>query len=66
MNKNVPTILGKITSAMADLNINIANMNNRSKGDYAYTLLDIDSDVDEGQLKKSLKVEGVINVRVLK
>lgn len=66
MNKNVPTILGKITSSMADLNINISNMNNRSKGDYAYTLLDIDSDVDEGQLKKSLKVEGVINVRVLK
>ena len=66
MNKNVPTILGKITSIMADLNINIANMNNRSKGDYAYTLLDIDSDVNEAELKKSMKVEGVINVRVIK
>lgn len=66
MNKNVPTILGKITSIMAELNINIANMNNRSKGDYAYTLLDIDSDVDEVALKKSMKVEGVVNVRVIK
>lgn len=66
MNKNVPSILGKITSTMADLDINISNMNNRSKGDYAYTLLDIDSDVDETQLKKSMKVEGVINVRVIK
>jgi D-3-phosphoglycerate dehydrogenase len=66
MNKNVPTILGKITSIMADLNVNIANMNNRSKGDYAYTLLDIDSDVDEVALKKRMKVEGVVNVRVIK
>lgn len=66
MNKNVPAILGKITSILAELNINIANMNNRSKGDYAYTLLDIDSDVDELALKKSMKVEGIINVRVIK
>lgn len=66
MNKNVPAILGKITSIMAELNVNISNMNNRSKGDYAYTLLDIDSDVDEVGLKKSMKVEGIINVRVIK
>lgn len=66
MNKNVPAILGRITSIMAELDINIANMNNRSKGNYAYTLLDIDSDVNEVELKKSMKVEGIINVRVIK
>ncbi len=66
MNKNVPSILGKITGKMAEMNINISNMNNRSKGDYAYTLIDIDSDIDEAELKKSLKAEGIMSVRVVK
>ena len=46
-------------------NINIADLNNRSKGDLAYTLIDIDSDVDETELKKALKVNGIIAVRVI-
>jgi D-3-phosphoglycerate dehydrogenase len=66
MNKNVPTILGKITAILAELNVNIANMNNRSQGNYAYTLLDVDSDVDEALLKNNMNVEGIIHVRVIK
>ncbi|MFA7545373.1 MAG: phosphoglycerate dehydrogenase [Anaerovoracaceae bacterium] len=66
MNKNVPTMLGTITGILAALNVNISNMNNRSKGNYAYTLLDVDSDIDEKSLKDSLKVEGIISVRVIK
>ncbi|KHD45737.1 3-phosphoglycerate dehydrogenase family protein [Streptococcus hongkongensis] len=42
INKNVPNIVAKISTAVSDLNINIANIINRSKGDYAYTLLDLD------------------------
>lgn len=42
VNKNVPNIVAKISTAVSDLNINIDNILNRSKGDYAYTLLDLD------------------------
>jgi len=42
INKNVPNIVAKISTAVSDLGINIDNILNRSKGDYAYTLLDLD------------------------
>jgi D-3-phosphoglycerate dehydrogenase len=59
-------MLGKITNALAELNINISDLNNRSKGEYAYTLIDIDSNVDEDALKKLHEVEGIIAVRIIK
>lgn len=65
LNKNIPAMLGKITGILADMNINISDLNNRSKGELAYTLIDIDSDVDEAALKKALDVNGIISVRVL-
>ncbi len=65
LNKNVPAMLGKITGILADMNINISDLNNRSKGDLAYTLIDVDSEVDETELKKALKVNGIISVRVI-
>lgn len=42
INKNVPNIVAKISTAVSDLNINIDNIINRSKGDFAYTILDLD------------------------
>ena len=66
LNKNVPAMLGKITNALAELNINISDLNNRSKGEYAYTLIDIDSNVDENALKKLHEVDGIIAVRIIK
>lgn len=42
INKNVPNIVAKISTAVSDLGINIDNILNRSKGDYAYTILDLD------------------------
>jgi len=65
LHKNIPAMLGKITGILADMNINISDLNNRSKGDLAYTLIDIDSDVDETELKKALSVKGIISVRVI-
>ena len=44
INKNVPNIVARISTAVSDLGINIDNIINRSKGDYAYTLLDLDED----------------------
>lgn len=69
LNRNIPAMLGKITGILADMNINIADLNNRSKGELAYTLIDVDSKVDEAKLKKALKsngmAEGIIAVRVI-
>ena len=65
LNKNIPAMLGKITGILADMNINISDLNNRSKGDLAYTLIDVDSEVNEEELKKALNVKGIIAVRVI-
>ncbi|MGI6731956.1 MAG: phosphoglycerate dehydrogenase [Anaerovoracaceae bacterium] len=65
LNKNIPAMLGKITGILADMNINISDLINRSKGDLAYTLIDVDSPVNEEELKKALSVEGIIAVRVI-
>lgn len=65
LNKNIPAMLGKITGILADMNINISDLINRSKGDYAVTLVDVDSDINEAEIKKALDVKGIISVRVI-
>ena len=65
LNKNVPAMLGKITGILADKNVNISDLVNRSKGDYAVTLVDVDSDIDEEEIKEALNVEGIISVHVI-
>ena len=63
--QNVPAILSNISTAIAEDNINIANMINKSKGDYAYTVVDCDSDVSEENVKDITALDGIIRVRVL-
>jgi len=65
LNQNIPAMLGKITGILADSNINISDLINRSKGDYACTLIDVDSEINETELKKALAVDGIISVRVI-
>ncbi|MGI6727309.1 MAG: 3-phosphoglycerate dehydrogenase family protein [Anaerovoracaceae bacterium] len=65
LNKNIPAMLQKITGILADMNINISDLVNRSKGDYAVTLVDVDSDISEAEIKKALNIEGIISVRVI-
>lgn len=64
-NANVPNMLGQISTAMADAGLNIHNMVNKSRGDMAYTLVDVDSPVGEGVLDKLRAIEGVLAVRYL-
>ncbi|MBR5337369.1 MAG: phosphoglycerate dehydrogenase [Lachnospiraceae bacterium] len=64
--KNVKNMLGQFTSIMGAADMNIANMTNKSKGDYAYSLFDIESPLDEAVLKKLEAVEGVVKIRVIK
>ena len=65
IHKNIPTILTQITQAMGKDNINIENMLNKSKKEYAYTLLDI-NDGDKDKIEAELKaIDGVIRVRIV-
>jgi len=64
LNKNIPSMLQKITSALAD--VNISDMVNKSKGDFACTMIDIDSRVDCEELKNQLTFEGIVSVRIIK
>lgn len=65
IHKNIPGIISAITTALAETDTNVDHMQNSSRGDYAYTILDIDS-VHEG-IENTLKaVDGIIRVRVIK
>lgn len=66
LHKNVPAILSKITAILGDANVNIANMANNGKGDNAYTLIDVEADVDDAAVEKIAAIEGVRRVRVIK
>lgn len=66
LHKNVPTIIAQITSAVGEAGLNIDNMVNASKKDYAYTMLDIDGDVTDAVADKMSSVDGIIKVRVIK
>lgn len=66
IHKNVPAILGQITGIFADLGINVENMTSKSKGDFAYTLVEASGEVSEAELKQKLSAEEYISVRVVK
>lgn len=65
LHKNIPNSLGRFTSAVAGENINISDLLNRSKGEYACTMLDLDSAVTENLRKTIEQIEGVFRVRVI-
>ncbi|HSV57863.1 MAG TPA: phosphoglycerate dehydrogenase [Variovorax sp.] len=64
-NANVPNMLGQISTAMARAGLNIHNMVNKSRGDMAYTLVDVDSAVGEDLVVDLAGIEGVLSVRYL-
>ena len=64
-NANVPNMLGQISTAMARAGLNIHNMVNKSRGDVAYTLVDVDSPISANVLSDIQAIEGVLAVRYL-
>jgi D-3-phosphoglycerate dehydrogenase / 2-oxoglutarate reductase len=64
-NANVPNMLGQISTTLAEAGINIHNMTNKSRGDVAYTLVDVDSAVPERLIEKIEAIPGVLHVRNL-
>jgi D-3-phosphoglycerate dehydrogenase len=59
-------MLSRFTTIVAEDGINISDLVNRSRGDYAYTMLDLDSPTNEEFVKDLKQVDGVIRVRVIK
>lgn len=66
LHRNIPNTLSKFTSAMAMDNVNISDLVNRSKGEYAYTMLDLDSIPSEAAITLLKNADGVLRVRVIK
>lgn len=64
-NRNVPKILGNILSVLADENINVIDMLNKSRNDIAYNLIDVETYPEPAALDKMREVDGVINVRLI-
>ena len=68
INKNVPNIVAAISTAVSDLDINIANILNRSKGDFAYTILDLD-ETDKSKIDQLVQLfdssEPIVKVRLI-
>lgn len=64
-NANVPNMVGQISTEMAKAGLNIHTMMNKSKGDVAYTLVDVDSAVPQAVIDSIAKIEGVLSVRYI-
>lgn len=65
VNANVPNMVGQISTAMAKAGLNIIDMLNKSRGDLAYTLIDVDQAVPESMIDEICAIEGVLNIRCM-
>ena len=66
LHKNIPNSLSRFTTAMASENINIDGLVNKSRGDYAYTMLDLDHTPSQHAVEQLKRIDGVLRVRVIK
>lgn len=66
LHMNVPNMIGQISAILAATNMNISNMTNKSKDKYAYTLIDLETEVDDITLQKLNAIKGMMRVRVIK
>ena len=64
-NSNVPNMVGQISTCLATANLNIADLLNKSRGEYAYTLIDTDGTVGEDIVKKIRSIDGVLAARIV-
>jgi D-3-phosphoglycerate dehydrogenase len=64
-NANVPNMVGQISGLLAEANLNIVDLLNKSRGDYAYTLVDLNTEVPQATLDKIRAIQGVLSARVV-
>ena len=66
LHQNIKGTIARFTTITGEANINVSDMTNKSRGEYAYTLMDLDSEVSEDVVAKLAACEGVYRVRVIK
>lgn len=64
-NANVPNMLGQISTALAKAGLNIVDMINKSRGDLAYTLVDVETDIPQHTVEEIAAIQGVLAVRMI-
>jgi len=64
-NSNVPNMVGQISTCLATAGVNIADLLNKSRGEYAFTLIDVDGGVDDATVQKIRGIDGVLSARVV-
>ncbi len=65
VNSNVPNMLGQISSSLAKAGLNIIDMLNKSRGELAYTLVDVDKAVPQSSIDEVAAIEGVLAIRAI-
>ena len=66
LHRNIPNMLGQFTGLMAEKNINISLMTNKSRKEYAYTMMDVDGEISSEVEEQLASVKGVLKVRVIR
>ncbi|HEY8507934.1 MAG TPA: phosphoglycerate dehydrogenase [Steroidobacteraceae bacterium] len=64
-NSNVPNMVGQISTCLASANLNIADLLNKSRGEYAYTIIDADGSISPELLNRIRGIEGVLSARIV-
>lgn len=64
-NENVPNMVGQISTALAEAKLNIADLLNKSRGELAYTLIDVDGAIDGAVIEQLRAIQGVLSVRAI-
>jgi D-3-phosphoglycerate dehydrogenase len=64
-NANVPNMVSQISSALGEANLNILDLLNKSRGEYAYTLVDLSDQVPAETLERISAINGVLTARVV-
>lgn len=66
VNANVPNMLGQISAALGEAEVNIVDMFNKSRDEVAYTLVDVEGELPEAAVERIRAVSGVLNIRVIR
>lgn len=65
LHRNVPNMIGQFTALLASENVNITNMTNKSRGSYAYTMIDTDAEISKEMIQKLNNINENLNVRII-
>lgn len=64
--KNIPNMISQFAKVLGDAGVNISDMTNKSKGDYAYTMIDVSTSIPESVVESLREIEDVYKVRIVK